>query len=300
MLWSLNDTLQAHMRSLDLLGIKGDQYGIILTPLVLSRLPVEMRLKWARDGEKHESDLPFLMKFINTEIKRRERSQVYSDSISTISMLCEEKRRLPSATALLNSSKALQTKSGSSTTCGICDKSHPTARCWNLTKIQVSDRKEKLCSAGLCFRCLTKGHVALGCSATCSRCKGRHHLLLCNPSPDTAGKSSPKTSGAKTVNASTSTADGSVSRVTTATCPEFQTSGHKRVILQTAQVSVRGTQDVTGATVSFDSGADRSYIRSDLVLKLLLNTWILKRYQWLHLVLRHQVTANFTMSIRSI
>ena len=93
MLWSLNDTLQAHMRSLDSLGIKGDQYGVILTPLVLSRLPVEMRLEWARDGEKHESDLPFLMKFINTEIKRRERSQVYSDSISTIPMLCEKKRK---------------------------------------------------------------------------------------------------------------------------------------------------------------------------------------------------------------
>ena len=98
----------------------------------------------------------------------------------------------------------------------------------------MSDRKEKLRSGGLCFRCVTKGHVAAGCSATCSRCKGRHHLLLCNPSPDTAGKSSPKSSGAKTVNASTSTADGSVSRVTTATCPEFQTSSHKRVILQTA------------------------------------------------------------------
>ena len=54
MLWSLNDTLQAHMRTLDSLRIKGDQYGIILTPLVLSRLPVEMRLEWARDGEKHE------------------------------------------------------------------------------------------------------------------------------------------------------------------------------------------------------------------------------------------------------
>ena len=268
MLWLLNDTLQAHMRSLDSLGIKGDQYGVILTPLVLSRLPVEMRLEWARDGEKHESDLPFLMKFINTEIKRRERSQVYSESISTIPMLCEEKRRVLSATALLNSSKALQTKSRSSVTCGICDKSHPTARCWNLTKIQVSDRKEKLRSAGLCFRCLTKGHIAVGCSATCSRCKGKHHLLLCNPSPDTVGKSSPKTSCAKTVNASTSTADGSVSRVTTATCPEFQTSGHKRVILQTARVSVRGTRDVTDATVLFDSGADRSYIRSDLVSKI--------------------------------
>ena len=52
MLWTLNDNLQAHVRSLEALGIKGEQYGAILTPLVLSQLPVEMRLKWACDGDK--------------------------------------------------------------------------------------------------------------------------------------------------------------------------------------------------------------------------------------------------------
>ena len=40
------------------------------------------------------------------------------------------------------------------------------------------------------------------------------------------------------------------------------------MILQSARVSVRGTRDVTGATVLFDSGADRSYIKSDLVCKI--------------------------------
>ena len=45
-LWKLNDDLQAHTRSLATLGIDGDKYGVILTPLILSRVPQELRLEW--------------------------------------------------------------------------------------------------------------------------------------------------------------------------------------------------------------------------------------------------------------
>ena len=175
------------MRSLESLGIKGEQFGVILTPLVLSRLPVERRLEWACDGEHHESDLDFLVKFISKEIKRRERSQVYSNNLSSFHI---KDNRLPSAAALHTSSHNAQSKSSHvAASCGICDKAHPTARCWNLTKIPVNERKAKLRSAGLCYRCLNKGHVSIGCSASCSKCKGRHHVLLCQPQRE---KVSPK------------------------------------------------------------------------------------------------------------
>ena len=60
-LWRMYDDLQAHVRSLDALGISGEHYGVVLTPLILSRLTPELRLEWARDGEQHESDLLFLL-----------------------------------------------------------------------------------------------------------------------------------------------------------------------------------------------------------------------------------------------
>ena len=63
-LWQLNDDLQAHTRSLDALGIDGDKYGVILTPLILSRLPQDIRLEWSREGKGHESDLKFLLEFL--------------------------------------------------------------------------------------------------------------------------------------------------------------------------------------------------------------------------------------------
>ena len=46
--WSMYDKLQSHIRSLENLGIKGDTYGVILTPLVLHQLPSHFRLEWAR------------------------------------------------------------------------------------------------------------------------------------------------------------------------------------------------------------------------------------------------------------
>ena len=79
-LWKLNDDLQAHTRSLATLGIDGDKYGVILTPLILSRVPLELRLEWSRDGKGHKSDLKFLLFFLEKEIQRRERSQMFQES----------------------------------------------------------------------------------------------------------------------------------------------------------------------------------------------------------------------------
>ena len=58
-MWKFYNDLLKHMRSLEALGITGSQYGVILTPVVLSRLPSDMRMEWARDSVKRESDLTF-------------------------------------------------------------------------------------------------------------------------------------------------------------------------------------------------------------------------------------------------
>jgi hypothetical protein len=73
------DKLITHIRCLDSLGIDGSKYGVMLTPLILSRLPSEVRLEWARGAENKESDLQYLLDFLHLEIGRRERSMVYDD-----------------------------------------------------------------------------------------------------------------------------------------------------------------------------------------------------------------------------
>ena len=58
-LWKLNDDFQSHTRSLEALGICGTQYGVILTPLILSRLPQDVRLEWSR-GRGRPWKWPFI------------------------------------------------------------------------------------------------------------------------------------------------------------------------------------------------------------------------------------------------
>ena len=145
-LWKLNDDLQAHTRSLATLGIDGDKYGVILT-LILSRVPQELRLEWSRDGKGHESDLKFLLSFLEKEIQRRERSQMFQESLgpSFKSSVEERRPRVATASALQATSTVKPSK-----TCCFCGKNHPTEKCFKLSgSIQVE--KEKVKSAGLCF-----------------------------------------------------------------------------------------------------------------------------------------------------
>ena len=74
----LMDQLRKHVRSLEALNIKGEQYGVFLTPIVLSKLPHGLRLEWARGSEEKESDLDYLLQFFEQEICRRERSLVFA------------------------------------------------------------------------------------------------------------------------------------------------------------------------------------------------------------------------------
>ncbi len=73
----LYDNLLGHIRSLEALQISGEQYGVLLTPIVLTCLPERLRTEWARGSEGKESDLEFLLKFLQTEIDLMETSQTF-------------------------------------------------------------------------------------------------------------------------------------------------------------------------------------------------------------------------------
>ena len=282
-LWKLNDDLQAHTRSLSALGIDGNKYGVILTPLILSRLPQDIRLEWSREGNGHESDLTFLLEFLQSEIQRRERSHVFKESIaSPSSLVAEEKRnvKVATASALQASSMAKICKTAQSFSSGICSKPHSTDRCFKLLHVPVGTRKEKLRAAGLCFRCLKSGHIARGCSACCIHCQGRHHVLLCNPMTSDPGVTSnvnveqtqpkmPNKDVAKPSNQPVNSEVVSFTGVSSAINNVLSPSGTRtRVLLQSVRVKVHGVGSVVDATVLFDTGSDRSYITTDLVRKV--------------------------------
>lgn len=81
-LWQIYDQVQVHVRSLANLGVSGENYGLVLTPMILHRLPAGVRLEWARSSEGKEGDVENLLSFLFEEIQRRERSSQLDDGDS--------------------------------------------------------------------------------------------------------------------------------------------------------------------------------------------------------------------------
>ena len=63
-----HDVLNVHVHSLAAQDITSDKFGVILTAMIVTKLPEEIRLEWSRDGEGKENDLDHLLKFLDTEI----------------------------------------------------------------------------------------------------------------------------------------------------------------------------------------------------------------------------------------
>ena len=153
-LWNCYNDLQAHIRSLETLGITGEQYGVVLTPLILSRLSPALRMEWAREGQYHESDLNFLLDFLHGEVRRRERSQTFSSDCSGTSanILTERRGKVQATAAALYASAQDKSWSG----CPLCGHDeHSLADCADILKMPTGERRNVLRSVGACSRCLS-------------------------------------------------------------------------------------------------------------------------------------------------
>ena len=182
-LWALYDKLQTHVRSLESLGITGLTYGVILTPLVLHRLPESVRMEWARQGEGKEADLEGLIKFLFEEIMNRERSLTFSQGGIPKEERRGKTRLQGSASALLASGGEEQERAppkNYSVVCVLCKGGHPISKCYKFKNLTLADRYEKCRDMNLCYQCLRGNHTRRTCSSpTCTSCTGSHHYLLC-------------------------------------------------------------------------------------------------------------------------
>ena len=171
-LWVLNEKLQAHVHSLEALGITGEQYGLLLCPVILSRLPPDLRLEWACESENHEGDLEWLLEFLQNEISRREQSQSVIKQESQSAVSGNEINGGPQQAT----TAALPSLSSVPESCFLCSRrGHTVSKCYDLTKVPVSERKYVLKSHNLCFRCLSnsKGHNFHRCTVKYFSCSWR-------------------------------------------------------------------------------------------------------------------------------
>lgn len=301
-LWTLYDKVQASVRSLESLGIMGGTYGVILTPMILCQLPNHIRLEWARSSENKEGDLDFLLDFLFNEIQRRERSHVFNNESHNV---VKEKRK----SFTPGSASALVTNETKSSKCVFCHHNHYSDKCEIIRDLDHDQRKEKVKSLKLCFRCLGGSHTAHTCNKQCYYCKGPHHSILhihrnarrisdqssLAHSPSSVG--SPN--GSVPVNLFVSSADSRPTSTDAASVPKprveqsdcninsgvthvadssnldvgsensppdvlYSNSGTLNTIMQVVQTQIRGQI----INVLFDSGSDRSFVKSSTAAKL--------------------------------
>jgi hypothetical protein len=166
----LHDKVESHMRGLKSLEVDSGSYGSLLTPILIDKLPKELRLE-ASKQLKEDWDLDELIKIFKRELEARERASLLPSSSRDPPSKPLYKPKIPSASSLFTT--------GGSPTCTYCQQPHPSNSCSTVT--DKNERKEILKRSGRCYICLRKNHVARECKSKikCFKCDKRHHISIC-------------------------------------------------------------------------------------------------------------------------
>ena len=244
----LFDVVEANIRGLRGLGVPSESYGGLLSSILMTKLPPELRLCISRELTEDRWELDRMMKIFERELDARERSAGVMTSMNPRRSF---QRVLPTATALVTESLG---------TCVYCRQPHLSLHCE--TVVSPEQRKQILRRSGRCFVCLRRNHTCKNCRSTmnCASCKGRHHTSICQ-NGRRGNMSSPPVSS-QTSDDSRTTKEVKPT-VTSSMCVNSRTP----VLLQTAKTvvcDVRRPQKTQGARVILDSGSQRSYVTSSL------------------------------------
>lgn len=262
----LYDVVESQVRGLKSLGVASETYGSLLSSVLLTKIPKEIRLIISRNVGGGDWKLDELLKMLQEEVQARERAAA-NDTSSTKN---HEKHRKFCATAA-----ALLTGNGGTTpTCQYCHQSHLSHTCKNVESVE--ERKRILRDAGRCFVCLRRGHIVRQCKSKgrCPHCRGRHHGSICSQNLTSGDMrlKEPEGSQATTTNLAVGL-NPAATPFQPPTSTALWTSGNQAILLQTAQAGVFNPNDVQrskNVRIVLDSGSQRSYITEQLKMDLSL------------------------------
>ena len=246
----LYDLVESNVRSVKALGVNSESYGALLSSVLVTKLPNELRLIVSRQAGEDEWNLDAILAAVETELRARE-----------CTLTCGGKSRRPREQA---TTAALVTTAQS---CCCCHQAHSSNTCQTVT--DVSSRRQLLRLAGRCFLRLRRGHLARDCrfGNKCYNCKGRHHASLCTtktgqPAPVESERLSSSRPAPLNPEAP-AYAPPNQTDTSTETSGTLWTFSNNEVLLQTAEVSLfnpNSPEDCVKALVVLDTGSQRSYL----------------------------------------
>ncbi|XP_065918882.1 uncharacterized protein [Dysidea avara] len=259
------DKIHINVRGLESIGVTADQYGSFLIPIIMSKLPSEVRLQVARVTARDEWDIQELLAVIKAEVEARE----ISDTIKIterkpVDNYVNRRFNPPSAATL-----ASQFRHGNSLgpKCAFCKEGHYSASCSKVQDVHV--RKDTLRREGRCFVCLSVGHKVSQCTSSrrCRHCNRRHHQAICDTQPNQHSQDSQ--SPQPMVPPIGNTVDEPIQTSQNVATTSNATRSKVDVLLQTAKAWAHGDNGQRiPVRVMLDGGSQRSYITNDLKTKL--------------------------------
>ena len=262
MLRSVYDQINVHIRGLAALKIKSDECGFMLVPVIMSKLPSDVKLRIARESTEEVWKVDDLMNSIKREVEARE--------------ACDGVRAKPQVKPNASHASHAPTAGtfvthGPSIQCAYCQGHHYSASCNKIKDVKA--RKDILLKNGRCFNCLKANHKLKDCRSpkTCRNCHQRHHQSICtsglsaNAEPFVP-QSKPKEPATAEDNEDT---QGSYYLSNSTDAQQFRGD----VLLQTAQATALDVTSKRQAPVRvlFDCGSQRSYVTENLCSKLELS-----------------------------
>ena len=278
----LYDSIETNVRSLKSLGVDFTQYGVLLIPMLMTKIPEEIRLMITRLTKKDDWALDGFLKIFLQELEAREQCSLNSEISSGGSAQRAARSPMSTTAALLNN--------GGKITCTYCKGSHASVKCNVITEPLA--RKTILQRQGRCFVCLKRGHLSRDCSSHihCFLCRQRHHASICQAPRITPGNTKQPIQGISMPGNSQSAVENPIQAppLNTQRNPTEQVrrdigqstvsmfiDAKGSVLLQTAKgfiSPVERPNENKIARMIFDSGSQRSYISQSLKDALSLPT----------------------------
>ena len=250
------DETETYVRGLESLGQTNESYGSLLVPVVLNKLPTEIRQNLARIHKSTNWTLDNLRNAIYDEVNVLEASQKpeklrNDDHLATATFLTHAKpkpRYAHRKPENINDQKRTNVK-----LCTYCE--DPQHLAMDCTKYKSADSRMTIVKKKkLCFNCLGN-HKISECKSSikCRKCDKRHHTSLCKKMEDTERSRNQEQEN--------TVLHSSFAQQTTST-----------VMLKTAVASVISGEYSADANILLDEGAQRSFVSEEFASKLKLRS----------------------------
>ena len=244
------DKISMHVRGLSALGITFDQYGGLLIPVIMSKLPDEICVRVAKETTSAVWKIKELLAIIKQEVEDRNPKPIVN----------QEHRYPKPPTASSLASKEDPPRKPHQVQCVYCNELHYSASCEKVTT--VNNRRGILIESKRYFKCLMPGHQLSECKHTrgCCSCGGCHHQSICFRSRGLMPN--------HTHNKESSGLGSTTTQLTTAAASNVKAKGSVLLQTATAIATNEDRQKSVAVRILFNNSSQQSYVTDNLKSKV--------------------------------